>query len=128
MCDKIYLNKYLKYKNKYLELKNSQITQINMTGGSGNKIEDGLYLFKAEWCGHCINFKNTWNNLKKEIGNKITMKEYDADEDKNIMKDFKIEGFPTIILIKDGKAVEYAGGDRSGDSIKTFLTSYEVKL
>jgi len=110
-------DKYLKYKQKYLNLK--KLENKLMKGGS-NKPE--LYLFKADWCGHCNRFKPTWNDLKSNY-NKIKYNEFDADENKDIMKKFNIKGFPTIMLKHDNKMIEY-NGDRDINSILTFINSY----
>lgn len=73
-----------------------------------------LYIFKAEWCGHCQNFlKNEFNinkGIKEYLDNNKDFYIYkiaDADNDKNIMELAQIEGFPTIrlyeILIENKK-------------------------
>ena len=111
-----YKHKYIKYKSKYLKLKSHK----NLSGGSNLNT---LYLFKAEWCHHCNEFKNTWSELKKNIGNKINLVTFDADKDAQAIKDFKIEGFPTLILKSDNKAIEYVGS-RDLNSIKNFINEY----
>jgi protein disulfide-isomerase A6 len=116
-----YQQKYLKYKSKYLKLK-SQKKQIfkNLSGGSNLNT---LYLFKAEWCGHCKNFKNTWNELKNTLGNEINLVAYDADKDAETIKNYNIDGYPTLILKSNNKAIEYVGS-RDLDSIKNFINEY----
>lgn len=109
-----YREKYLKYKSKYLQLKASL---KEMHGGN----DKTLYLFKAEWCGHCVNFKPVWNELQKT--EKINFVTYDADTHKDEIKNFKIEGYPTLILKKGNEAVEYSGG-RTVEDIKDFIKSY----
>lgn len=111
-----YHQKYLKYKHKYLTLKNSLI----QTGGS--KEEANLMLFKAEWCGHCQAFKKTWDLLGKdnELKNKVNLITYDSDNNKEEMKSWNIEGFPTLILQQGGEAYEYSGA-RELNEIKKFL-------
>jgi len=111
-------DKYLKYKMKYLELNDS-----NYLVGGGNK-KNLLYLFKADWCGHCKNFKSTWNKLKEELNKDIEFITYDSNKDSNIIKEFNIQGYPTIILKKKNKAIEYMG-NRNINDIKEFINKYK---
>ena len=108
--------KYLKYKNKYKKL-----NQKIMLGGKKSK--NTLYLFKAEWCGHCIGFKQTWTQLQKDFKNKINFISYDADQDTEIMKNYNIQGYPTLIMQQNDKAIEYVG-NRNIDSLKEFINTY----
>jgi hypothetical protein len=101
-----YKLKYEKYKLKYLTLK-TQIEKINnQSGGSSNKKPE-LYLFKAEWCGHCKNFKDEWEKLKddKKLNSKVEFITMDSDKNAKEIKEWKIEGFPTIILKKENNAI-----------------------
>jgi thiol-disulfide isomerase/thioredoxin len=113
-----YKNKYLKYKQKYLELKNIIKTQ---QGGGSNK--PSLYLFKAEWCGHCKAFKNEWQKLQniKELQNKVNFVTFDSNNHEKEMKEWGIQGFPTIILKKqDNTAIEY-NQSRDVDTLREFI-------
>jgi len=113
----IYESKYLKYKAKYMKLKK---TQFLMKGGSDINT---LYLFKAEWCPHCINFRETWDTLQKDMKGKVNFIAYDADKDKSIMKKYNVEGFPTLMLKTKGKVIEYVG-ERDINGIKQFVKEY----
>jgi thiol-disulfide isomerase/thioredoxin len=119
-----YNNKYLKYKAKYLKLKsmidNNQ-NKITMLGGGTNK--KTIYLFKAEWCPHCVNFKPTWNKLQEELGDKLNFVTYDSKENAKEISEYKINGFPTIILKVDNKAIEYLG-PRDESSLRNFIKQY----
>ena len=112
-----YKLKYQKYKAKYLALRNE--LYVNQSGGS-NKPE--LYLFKAEWCGHCKNFISDWEKLKEDpkLKNKINFITMDSEIDKKIINEWDIKGFPTIILKKGTNAIEY-NGNRSINNIQTFI-------
>ncbi len=98
-----YYTKYLKYKLKYINLKN-----MNMTGGS-DKID--LLLFKAEWCGYCKSFLPVWNSLQQmpQFNNKFNFITYEETVDKSKMKDFNIDGYPTLKYKKDNKYLDYKG-------------------
>jgi protein disulfide-isomerase A4 len=112
-----YKLKYEIYKSKYLSLKNQK-------GGSINK--PTLYLFKAEWCGHCKHFAPEWEKLKNnnEIKNKINFVTMDSEINKNeINKNWKIEGFPTIILNKGDIKINY-NSSRTEENIVQFINQH----
>lgn len=111
-----YFQKYQKYKSKYLNLLNSH----NQIGGKSSK---DLYLFKAEWCGHCKAFKDDWNKLQNdsELKNKINFITMDANQDAAHIKEWNIDGYPTIILKSGNKATEYSGPHKI-DAIKEFIS------
>ena len=118
---KFYL-KYLKYKTKYFNLKKINNTMIQ-NGGSTNKMDKTqVYLFKAEWCGHCRGFKPVWDKIKEALQNKYEFVTVDADKDKNLIEKWKIQGFPTIIKKVGENAQEYVG-ERDEQSVKTFIES-----
>ena len=122
--DQVYYKKYVTYKQKYLHLKN-QLKTKQMNGGAkdGAKTNE-LYLFKAEWCGHCQHFKETWNALQNSMKDNIKFITYDADKDKDIMKQYKIEGFPTLMMkTQDNKVIEYVG-DRDINGLTDFINQY----
>ena len=116
-----YQDKYLKYKLKYINLKSHN--KHNLLGGAVKNENNTLYLFKAEWCGHCKAFKSTWNELQNNVDNKINFVTYDADKDAKIMKEYNINGFPTLMIKSDNKIIEY-NGNRDLNSIKDFINTY----
>lgn len=115
-----YHDKYLKYKSKYLKLKSLEESQNNMIGGSNMNT---IYLFKAEWCGHCQGFKPTWEKLQNKLSNKINFVTYDSEKDSSLMEKYKIKGFPTLIMKVGDKAIEYVGS-RDYESVKDFIVQY----
>jgi thiol-disulfide isomerase/thioredoxin len=131
-----FYDKYIKYKNKYLDAQkeyNDLINKCNLcnnkscycnkqSGGAGNV---DLYLFKAQWCGHCINFMPTWEKINKEFNNKINIKTFDVDNkaDKSKFDEYQIQGFPTLILNNNNNKIEY-NGLRDYESIKEFIHQY----
>jgi thiol-disulfide isomerase/thioredoxin len=115
----IIFDKYQKYKYKYIKFKN--ILKMNGGGKEENQIKT-LYLFKADWCGHCIKFKPLWNKLKNEVSN-VNFVEYDYNNNKKEIQQFNIKSYPTIILKHNNELIEYEG-HRSFEEIKKFIESY----
>jgi thiol-disulfide isomerase/thioredoxin len=84
-------------------------------GMAGKEAE--IILFYVDWCPHCKTAKPEWEQVKSEYDGKtvngyiITFTEVNctnesADVEK-MMNTYKIEGYPTIKLLKDGTVIEY---------------------
>ena len=85
--------------------------------GSGNSSQVELLFFYVDWCPHCKTAKPVWEDLKAEYENK-TINGYtiifneinctnESPEIEKIINTYKIEGYPTIKLLKDGQVIEY---------------------
>jgi thiol-disulfide isomerase/thioredoxin len=88
------------------------------SSGQGSSSKDAeLMLFYVDWCPHCKTAKPIWDELKTEYENKkingytILFSEInctnETPEIESLINKFKIEGYPTIKLLKDGNIVEY---------------------
>jgi thiol-disulfide isomerase/thioredoxin len=83
---------------------------------NSNKIAT-MMLFYVDWCPHCKTAKPEWENLKTEYEGKningytLVFTEYnctnESPENEELMNKYKIEGYPTIKLLKDNQVVEY---------------------
>ncbi len=87
-----------------------------------------IYYFYTEWCPYCKKARPEWDKFKdvysKETinGYKLEFKEIDCDKDEETASKFKIEGYPTIKLIKDGKIIEYDAKPKF-ETLETFVKS-----
>jgi thiol-disulfide isomerase/thioredoxin len=113
-----YKHKYLKYKQKYINLQNQLHDQVG-----GKSHVNTLNLFKADWCVHCIAFKDTWETLQNNKDFNIKYKTYDADKNANDIKNWQIQGYPTLILQIKDKAIEYVG-PKTHNAIVDFIKEY----
>ena len=76
-----------------------------------------MMLFYVDWCPHCKTAKPEWENLKSEYEGKqingytLVFSEYnctaETSENEALMNKYKIEGYPTIKLLKDSQVIEY---------------------
>ena len=95
--------------NTYLK-EGFEIVDLDEETKSGTQ----LVLFYADWCGHCKKIKPVWDEAATELADtdkkmlKINCGN-GTEKEKEIMKKYNIDGYPTIILFKDGKPMPYEG-------------------
>merc|ERR1712189_159752 len=81
--------------------------------------------FFAPWCGHCRSLAPTWDLLSTKFAGKVKIAEVDCTQSQSLCKRYRIDGYPTLILFKDGKPIhEYQGGR----DIKTLTNFIEKKM
>jgi thiol-disulfide isomerase/thioredoxin len=108
-----YAYNYLTKKFKVGYKENSE--HIPVDGMSSNEAE--ILLFSTTWCPHCKSAKPIWEEVKNEYKGKtvngytIIFTEVDCTNESpevtKMMDRYKIEGFPTIKLIKNGQVIEF---------------------
>ena len=84
-----------------------------------------IVFFKMERCGHCKNFKPTWDKVSKELNNKKvngkTCKMEVVDASNSALTDkYNVRGFPTVLKLEGEKVKEYSG-DRSYADVVEFV-------
>ncbi|MGD9677449.1 MAG: thioredoxin [Vulcanibacillus sp.] len=62
--------------------------------------------FWAPWCGPCKMIAPVLEEIDKEIGTKLKIAKLNVDENQNSARKYGIMGIPTLLLFKDGQAVE----------------------
>jgi len=87
-------------------------------GNSSSPAKDAeLMLFYVDWCPHCKTAKPEWEQVKTEYdgktinGYQVIFTEINCTNEtpdvEKLMNTYKIEGYPTIKLIKDGQVIEF---------------------
>jgi thiol-disulfide isomerase/thioredoxin len=84
---------------------------------NGNGKEAEIMLFYTDWCPHCKTAKPEWEQVKAEYNGKqingytIIFTEVncttESQEVTDMMNTYKIEGYPTIKLVKDNQIIDY---------------------
>ncbi len=80
--------------------------------------------FWAEWCGPCKMIAPIVDEIAGEYEGKLTVAKLDADANPEVLEAYGIMGIPTLILFKDGKAVERVTGFKPKSEIVKKLKSH----
>lgn len=59
--------------------------------------------FYAEWCAPCKKMTPYLLKMQKEMANKVTIVRLNADENKTLISQLKIDELPTLFIYKDNK-------------------------
>lgn len=112
---------------------NHEFNDRNTLNADGtNQKEAEIMLFYVDWCPHCKTAKPEWEQVKAEYDGKtingyiVTFTEINCTNEspdvEKLMNTYKIEGYPTIKLLKDGTIIEY-DAKPSKDTLVQFLNT-----
>ncbi|OEF96250.1 thioredoxin [Desulfuribacillus alkaliarsenatis] len=66
--------------------------------------------FYADWCGPCKMLTPVLEELATDLAGKAKVVKVNVDQNQELAAEFKIQGVPTIVIMKDGEVVERAVG------------------
>jgi thiol-disulfide isomerase/thioredoxin len=85
--------------------------------GQNQSKDAEIMLFSTDWCPHCKTAKPEWEQVKAEYEGKqingytILFTEVnctnETPEVEQMINRYKIEGYPTIKLVKDNQVIDY---------------------
>lgn len=90
----------------------------------------------AKWCGHCQSMKQDWEDLKKwhmaNVKDKtsplhstllVSVEDTELPQLTEKYPELQADGFPTLMMVKNGKVVKPYSGPRNLEAFKTFMSS-----
>jgi thiol-disulfide isomerase/thioredoxin len=101
----------------YVKKTGDDVVESLADGSQPADREAELMFFHVDWCPHCKTAKPEWDELKAEYSNnningyRVMFTEVNCTEEtpeiESMIQKFKIEGYPTIKLVKEGQVIEY---------------------
>lgn len=82
--------------------------------------------FHALWCGPCKTMAPVLQDLKKEVGDKLSIIKVDVDKSPAIASRFQIQGVPTFVFFKKGVPVWRQSGAMPLARLKQELMGFMV--
>ena len=77
--------------------------------------------FYADWCGHCTHMNPHWEDLKSNNKHGVRLAKIRDDYIPKLNNTPPVQGYPTILLYKNGNVEEVYQGERSGEAFNNFL-------
>ena len=75
----------------------------------------------APWCGYCRRIAPAYERIAQEFGDMVVVGKVNIDEEPALANAEQIEVIPTLVLYKDGKAVDFLVAPESQAAIAEFL-------
>jgi len=83
--------------------------------GGGEPPTATIRMFWVDWCPHCKKAKPEFQMVKDEYngkvvnGYKLNVVDVDGEDPTNeqLINQYNVQGYPTVVLTKDGKNIEY---------------------
>ncbi|KAL6103658.1 uncharacterized protein ACO6RY_13562 [Pungitius sinensis] len=88
------------------------------------RAEDDIWLIKfyAPWCSFCKQLDPVWHQIGSELrslGSPVNVGKSDATASTGLAKEFRVRGYPAILMLKKGVKYNYSG-PRTKDGILDF--------
>lgn len=89
-------------------------------------IKDGVTLvdFWAPWCGPCKMIAPVLEDLAKDVEGKANIVKVDVDENQETAAKFEVMSIPTLIVFKDGQAVDKVVGFQPKEQLQAVLEKH----
>ena len=80
--------------------------------------------FWAPWCGPCRKISPIIDDLATEYAGKVKVVKVNTDENMKLTQEFSISGIPSILIFKNGEAVERLVGLMQKNQLVSNLEKY----
>ena len=83
--------------------------------------------FWAPWCGYCRRIGPAYEKIAEEFGDRLVVAKVNIDEESQLAEAERVEVIPTLILYKNGKAVDSVVNPGSKAAIDQFIQEARAK-
>ena len=82
-----------------------------------------LIYFYMNGCGHCKTFSPVWDEFASNYNGDLKLNKYETNEAGSMIEKYKIQGFPTVLLIDEKGNKKEFEGDRTVQGLEFFVSN-----
>ena len=82
-----------------------------------------LIYFYMNGCGHCKTFSPVWDEFTSNYNGDLKLNKYETNEAGSMIEKYKIQGFPTVLLIDEKGNKKEFEGDRTIQGLEFFVSN-----
>ncbi|ASS92099.1 MAG: thioredoxin [Bacillaceae bacterium] len=100
---------------------------VNVTDQNfSQETSEGVVLadFWAPWCGPCKMIAPVLEELDQELGDKVKIVKLNVDENQETAGQYGVMSIPTLIVFKNGEAVDKAIGYQPKEALAQLLNKH----
>jgi predicted bacteriocin transport accessory protein len=88
-----------------------------------NILTKGTIVCYYHWklCGHCSAFSPLWKKVIQQYKDKVFFVNIELEGMNGLDRQHRVQGFPTIIIYKNGKKSKEFNGERTAENLNTFI-------
>ena len=85
-----------------------------------------LVEFMGVWSGPCTAMENVLSGLAKEFSEQFIFAKVDIDEQPELVKEYKIENVPTLMVFKEGELKRTEVGELKENELRELLKDFDI--
>ncbi|CAK0763334.1 Thioredoxin [Gammaproteobacteria bacterium] len=90
----------------------------------GSRQRPVLVDFWAEWCGPCRSLTPLLERVVGSYGGMVLLAKVEADENMRLAGHYRLRGFPTCLLFRDGAVAGHFSGMRPEHFVREFIETH----
>lgn len=99
------------------------VTESNFAAEVLQSQEPVLIDFWATWCAPCKAMEPDLEAISEEFAGRVKIAKINADDCPGLAAQYNVRGLPTLVVVKNGEAVDMRNGSQPRSKLSQWLTS-----